>query len=345
MTDNDLTVEPTGAAAAASDAGTPKARQSAIFRAPAVVSRYGVLSAFVATIIAFSLLSPDAFPTVENLKSILTLAAPLFIVAAGLTVVLVMGDFDLSIGAMIGLGGAATVVMMAKHGMAVPAAILIGLGFGVAGGLINGFLVAYLGGSSFIITLGMGTIITGVEFALDGQETILEGIPTAYANIGQSELLFGLTPPVWIAAAIALILYALLSQTELGRRMYATGSNAEAARLSGINIRRTRLIGFVIVAVMAALAGILLTATAAAANPNLGNSYLLPAFAAAFLGSAVFRVGQFHIIGTLIGVLFLGEIQTGLTILGLDTWIINVVQGGILVAAILLSRLNRTARG
>lgn len=302
------------------------------------VSQFGVLIAFALTIVVFSALKPKVFPTVDNLQSILTLAAPLLILSCGLTVVLVMGDFDLSIGAIVGLGGAAAVVLMAQHGVSWPVAVVVGIALGMAGGLANGLLIAYLGASSFIVTLAMGTVLTGVGFAIDGQKTIFNGVPEGFRKLGQDDLLLGLSAPFWIACGIVVVLYLLLDQTETGRYMYATGSNPEAARLSGVRTRAMRLTGFVIVGACAALAGVLIDATSASSTPNMGSGYLLPAFAAAFLGSAAFRVGQFNIAGTVVGVLFLGEIQTGLLMLQLDSWVVNVVQGGVLIGAVLLSR-------
>jgi ribose transport system permease protein len=125
--------------------------------------------------------------------------------------------------------------------------------------------------------------------------------------------------------------------------MYAIGGNSEAARLSGLRVRPLRVLGFVMVGVTAAIAGVLLISESGSYAPNAGVAYLLPAFAAVFLGAAVFRPGEFNLLGTVVGVLFLGVIQTGLILLNLQTYIINLVQGGILIAAVLISRLGQRA--
>jgi ribose transport system permease protein len=331
-----------GAEPAEGAAAAEARRRELVDRLNSVLARYGLLVAFAAMILAFSLAKPDSFPTGDNAKSILTAAAPALIVAAGLTVPLVMQDFDLSFGSMIGLAGGAAVVLMSEDNWAWPAAALVALGLGLAAGFANGFLVSYLGGSSFIITLAMGTVLVGLEYVFTDQETIFAGVAEGYAEIGQGEFL-GLNNQIWIAAGIAIILWVLLDKSELGRYMYAIGGNPEAARLSGVRIRRIRLTGFVIVAVCAAIVGILLTAQAASSVPNTGVPYLLPAFAAVFLGSAVFRPGEFNIPGTVVGVLFLGVIQTGLTMLQLETFVINLVQGAILIIAVLVSQLGQRA--
>lgn len=336
-------IEPTKPAAGAERSASPEPLSRPKNRNAAVlVSRYGLLAAFVLTIIVFSIARPHTFPTINNLKSILTLAAPSMILAVGLTVVLVMEDFDLSFGAMIGLaGGAVTTFVVTDHVGFVLAIILVLL-FGFVVGTLNGVMVAYFGGSSFIITLAMGTVLTGVEFALTHQNTVYQGFPSGFTAIAANST-FGLSNQIWIAAVITIVIWVVLDRTEIGRYMYAIGGNAEAARLSGLRVRPLRVLGFIVVGMTAAAAGILLISEASSYAPNGGVSYLLPAFAAVFLGAAVIRPGEFNLPGTVIGVLFLGVIQTGLILLNLQTYIINLVQGGILIAAVLISRLGQRA--
>ncbi len=301
-----------------------------------VLARGGVLIAFGLMILGFSLARPNTFPTWLDAKAIVTASAPEMIVALGLTVVLVMRDFDLSIGSMVGLADGAAVSVMTQHHVAWPLAVLVGLGLGIAAGLFTGFLVAILGGNSFIMTLGMATILTGVEYAFTGQATIFQGFARGFVKIGAGSWL-GLSNQVWIAIVIALILWVLLDATEVGRFMYAIGGNEEAARLSGIRTRTLRITGFVIVAFAAAIVGILLASAGAGYTPNPGQYLLLPAYAGAFLGAACFRPGEFNVPGTVVGVLFLGTIATGLTLLNLQTYLINLVQGAILIVAVLIS--------
>lgn len=333
--------ESTAGGTATAEAGPPSAAPAAPGRSRGTqfLSRYGVIAAFVLIIIIFSVARPETFPTIENLQAILANSAAAMIIATGLTVLLVIGDFDLSFGSMISLAGGAAVILMANHGVAWPVALLAGLALALAAGAVNGILTSYLGGSSFIITLAMGTVLTGVEFAITSQKTVFEGVDPSFASIAQNEFL-GLSNMFWIAAVIALLLWVLLDKTEAGRYMYAIGGNAEAARLAGIRNRFLRLVGFVIVALAAAVVGLLLVSNSGSYSPNFGASFLLPAFAAAFLGSAMLRPGQFNVPGTVIGVLFLGVVQTGLTMLNLQTFVINLVQGAILIAAVLLSRLG-----
>jgi ribose transport system permease protein len=310
---------------------------------PAAFPQFALLGALLVTIVVFGALRPDSFLSVDNAKSIVSSAAPLLVVALGLTVVLVMQDFDLSVAGMIGLGGAVAVTLMSMHGIPWVLAIGAALAVGVLGGLLNAVLIAYLGGSAFVITLAMSTVFVGLEFAVTGQKTIFDGIPDGYANFAQSTWLLGLPAKVFIAAGLAVLVWLLLSQTEIGRYMHAIGSGPEAARLSGVRTREIRALGFVVAALLAVAAGILVTSSAAASTPQVGTPYLLPAFAAVFLGSAAFKVGQFNAPGTVLGVLFLGVIQNGLTMLSLSTAVINIVQGAILATAILVSRIGTRA--
>ena len=210
---------------------------------------------------------------------------------------------------------------------------------GAAGGAVSGWLVAYVGASSFVITLAMGTVFAGVEYQITDQQTIFENVAIGFQDLGQQEL-FGLSLQIFVALGTFVVAYLLLDQTESGRYMRAIGGNPEAARLSGVKVAKLRMAGFMFCGVTAVLAGLLLTAQAGSASPNIGTGYLLPAFAAAFLGSAAFRVGEFNLVGTVLGVLFLGVIQNGLTLMDASTAVINLVQGAILVLAVTLPRLG-----
>ena len=185
----------------------------------------------------------------------------------------------------------------------------------------------------------MGTVLTGVEFVFTTRTRSSAGSPTAYVEIGQNNLL-GLSNQVWIALVLAL-LSGSCSISELGRYMYAIGGNPEAARLSGIAIRRLRLVGFVIVAVMAAIAGILLTGNSASSSPSFGRPSCCrrspPCSSARRCCDPVSSTSP----GTLIGVLFLGVDPDRAHQLNLEAYVINLVQGGILIFAVLLSRLGQ----
>ncbi|MDA2945618.1 MAG: ABC transporter permease [Actinomycetota bacterium] len=317
-------------------------------RAAEFLSRWGVLAAVILTIAAFSALRPEIFPTINNARSILSLSAPLLVATLGLTVVLVMQDFDLSFASQVGLTGAVAIVLMHSYGWPWPLATLVALILGVGCGLFNGLLVARLGFPSFISTLALGTLYLGVEFQITGQKTIFDdsdgSIADGYRQLAQSRPFWSIPMSVWVALTIALLLWILLEKTELGRYLYAIGGNREASTLSGLAVTRIRIMGFAIASLAFAIAGILLTAQSAASSPNRGAPLLLPAFAAAFIGSSVRRQGQFNITGTVVGVLFLQIVATGLTMLQLATSVVLMVQAGILLGAIGLSLIGNRAR-
>jgi len=306
------------------------------------LARYGVILAMVATFAAFSLLRPDAFFTAFMMKAILRDCAPLLIAALGITFVLVMNDYDLSIGGLTALLATTCVLLVSETyvGLPVPVAILVTIALGGALALTNGVLIAYVGLPSFILTIAMGTVFTGVGLQLTGSGSIYQGIPESYVAIASGRT-FGLSNQVYIAIGVLGVAHVFLSHTEAGRYMYAIGGNPEAARLSGVRVRLLKAAGFGIVGVAAAITAILLTSQAGAANPNTGLGLLLPAYAAAFLGSSMFRLGSFTAVGTAIGALYLQIIGSGLTILNLSGPLVQIIQGAILAAAIFLSRFAR----
>ena len=326
---------------ASAGGGPPRTTRSRAVWLGQRMARGSLLAALVISVVLFGIARPDTFLTADNMRSMLLQSSAPLILAVGLTVLLVMRDFDLSIGAMLGLGGASAVALMSIHQVPWPLAIALALLLAVFVGFVNGFITAYLGASSFITTLAMGTILVGVEFIFTDQRTIFDGVDPDYLRLGQSIPWGGINAQVWIALLVALIVWVLLERTEVGRYMYAIGGNPEAARFSGIPVRRLRVIGFIIVAIGAAVAGILLTSQAGSSSPQAGLPYLMPAYAAAFLGSTAFRPGEFNVAGTVVAVLFLQVIQTGLQMMAFPTAYINIVQGAILIVALLLSRLER----
>lgn len=308
------------------------------------VAQYGVIAAMVITFIGFSLAKPDSFLTALTMKAIIRDAAPLLIVAVGITVVLVVNEFDLSIAGLAGLCATVGVigVSSAKLGLPVPVGILLAIVVGAGLGALSGFLIAFLGASSFIITLAMGTLLNGVDTQILGSSTIFEGIPAGYTNLATGTIL-GISNQTFIALAIALVIGLMLRHLEVGRYLYSIGGNREAARLSGVRVKLLTAGVFAISGACVAAAGVLVSAQSASATANSGAGFLLPAYAAAFLGSAMWRPGTFTVFGTLLGVLFLQIIGTGLSLFSLSGAIVSIIQGAILVIAVLLSRVGKTA--
>lgn len=311
------------------------------------ISRFGVVFALAGCVIFFST-QEEKFRTYNNFQTTLESAAPLLMMALGLTVVLVMGDFDLSVSGMVAVSSAVIIATIVRTDIPWGVAILIAVVVAVMVGVFNGFLIAYVGTPSFITTLASGVMLAGVELAVTGPgTTFISGaaeVPRSYRNLGIGEPILEIKSPVWIAVGLTLVLWLLLTKTEVGRFMYAIGGNPEAARLSGIAVKRLRAAGFVVVALCALTAGVVTSARTGSHVRNVGTSLLLPAFAAAFLGATLSKRGQFIILGTVVGALFLQVVESGLTFMGYDQDVKNLVKGAILIAAMLLGRFGASRR-
>jgi ribose transport system permease protein len=316
--------------------GLNSSDRKARFDLPAWLARFGTLASLALLLIVFSLARPDVFPTVDNLLNIMNQVSILGTMAFGLTVCLVMGLFDLSIAAMATLGGYVATFLLVQYPdtIGVPEAVLISLAVAAVIGVFNGLIVSYLGISAFIATLATGSIITGAMLGISNSKTIITGIPDEFLIIGQGALL-GISNPIVIMLAIGVILWLLLEHTQLGRHLYAIGGSAEASRLSGIAVKRYAPIALAICAVCAALGGLMAASVLGAGRPQgVGDTYLLNAFAAVFIGASSLRPGKFHIVGTFIGVMLIGIINNGLSVMGVPTYWQYIVQGVLLIIAL-----------
>jgi ribose transport system permease protein len=262
------------------------------------------------------------------------------IIAAGLTMTLVVGEFDLSIGYAASFAGLIVVGLMAKEGLPVVLALLLILVIGAAIGTANGVLVTKVRINAVIATLGIGAILTGLGFAYSAFP-IAEGVPHSFTRISLGKAIPGVPNPIVIMVIVLGILWVVLNKTDLGQKMMAVGGNLEAARLSGIRVDRVKIFAFATAGVCAALTGALLSSLLGSGTLGAADGYLLDAFAAVFLGSATLRDGEFHITGTLVGVLVIAVGFNGLSIFGAPTYVQNIFKGGVLVLAVGLSTLAR----
>ncbi|MBB3042844.1 ABC transporter permease [Nocardioides soli] len=316
-------------------AAAPKSRLDVV----GLLSRWGTIASLVLLVVFFSLKEDDAFANSRNFINILNQVSILAILAAGLTVCLTMGLFDLSIGSIATLGGYLALRWGAedKFGLGPYGVLLIVLLAAVVIGVANGVIVSYLGVSAFIATLATASILDGIALGYSDTATVQVGIPFQILDLGQAK--FGPIPsPVVIMAVVMLVLWFFLERTQMGRHMYAIGGNPTAARLAGVRIKYYAILALSISAVCAVLGGTVADAIIGAGRPyGVGSVYLLDAFAAAFIGAATLRPGRFHILGTLVGVLLLGVINNGLSIMGAETFWQYIVKGAILIVAVFLS--------
>jgi ribose transport system permease protein len=306
------------------------------FDAAAWLARYGTIVSLAALLIVFSLARPEVFPTIDNVLNIMNQISILGTIAFGLTVCLVMGLFDLSIAAMATLGGYVATLLLVRYPdtVSVPVAVLASIVVCALIGIVNGLIVSYLGISAFIATLATGSIITGSVLGISDSKTIITGIPDEFMAIGQGSI-FGVSNPILIMLGVGFALWLLLEHTQLGRHLYAIGGNAEASRLSGIAVKRYAPFALAVCAACAGLGGLMAAAVLGAGRPQgVGDTYLLNAFAAVFIGASSLRPGKFHMLGTLIGVLLIGVINNGLSVMGVPTYWQYIVQGVLLVIAL-----------
>lgn len=306
----------------------------------AFMARYGTIVGLLLMIGVFSMLSPDAFPSLGNGLNVLNQASRAAIIAGGLTIAVIVGELDLSIGFAASMEGVLVTGLIVHAGLPIPVAILLVLAVGAFIGLINGLIVTKARVNSVIATLGMGTIIVGLNFAYSSGVPIVAGVPEAFLEISLGRT-WGIPNNVYVMAAVLLFLWVLVERTSIGQAIQAVGGNPAAARLSGINVDGIKILGFVISGVCAALTGILLASSLGSGTTSAADSYLLTAFAAVFLGSATLRDGEFHVFGTFIGVLIIAVGFNGLAIFGAPTFYQFLFQGVILIVAVGLSSLGR----
>jgi len=305
-----------------------------------VVARFGLVMALVALVIILSLMS-DRFLTSSNVINVLRQISINAIIAAGMTVVIIGRGIDLSVGSLLALTGVVG-ASLAVGGLPAGIAIAAALGLGTVMGLFNGTFVAYAGIAPFIVTLAGLTIFRGMALAItDGRP--VSGLPPVFMTIGYGTFL-GLPVPIWIMLGFLLITHVILRYTALGRAIYAIGGNEEAARLSGIPVRRVVLFTFAFSGLAASLAAMVLTGRLNSAQPSAGVMFELDAIAAVVVGGTSLFGGKGGVFGTLIGALIIGIINNGMNLLNVPSFYQQIVKGGVILAALLIERLAASRR-
>jgi ribose transport system permease protein len=323
---------PAGGGSAGAD--SPKrASRSKLFD---VLSRYTLLLVLVLSIVVFSIVEPSQFFTVTNFKSMATQQVVIVILAVAATIPLIAGEFDVSVGYVLGIVQALVIGFISKSGSPIWLAILIGIAAGSLVGLGNGLLVVKLKVNALIATLAMGSVLTGLTTWYTGGSVIFQNVPLSFTHIAQSQPL-GIPFPVIFGAVIVVIVAAYFTFMPTGRRLYAIGGNRHAALLNGINVDRLQIGAFVASGFLSGLAGVLIASEIGTAQPDLGPQFLLPAFASAFLGATAFRPGRFNILGTLVAAYVLAVPVTGLQELGVASWFQDVFNGLALMIAVAAS--------
>lgn len=301
------------------------------------VADYGLLLVLLVVVLAFSAARPGSYFTLTNFEMVTSTNAVLAILALAAVLPLVTGQFDLSIGFQLALAQAICAAVIIQYEFSPVVAVAASLLAGIAIGLVNGALVAYAGLNAFIVTLGTGILVQGMTQLVTNGESIFGRMPSWWLTVGRSEILTIPLPLVYVVILTAAV-WAVLEYTTWGRRSFAIGGNARAALLVGIPVRRIILQAYVMAGILSALAGILSASILGSANPNVGVNYLLPAFAAAFLGATSIRPGRFNAWGTFIAVFTLAAGINGLQQFGAPFYIEQFFNGGALIIAISLAK-------
>ena len=329
--------------AATTEATPTVARQPQRRRvASKLLEAHGLLLLTIVIALFFSFYSETSatFPTLANLQIVLAGQSVLAIVAIGALIPLVASQWDLSVGATAGLAAVFGASLISSD-MSLPLAVLATIAIAATVGTVNAFLVTRLGVNFIIATLGVSVIVAGVVNQKTGGLTVVTSLPQFLTDLGRQELL-GIPRLVYLTALVAIMANYLLEHTPVGRYLYALGSNLVAANLIGL---RTRLLlgsTFVIAAVLSGIAGILQVAYAGGASPTVGPSFTLPALAAAFLSAAAVKPGKFNVWGTLVALLFLATLNSGLNLAGAEPYVNSYVNGAALIVGVgLASYLGR----
>ncbi len=284
-------------------------------------------------------LGTDTFLTTDNLLTVARQFSVYGIIAVGMTFVIIAGEIDLSVGALMALAGCLSARLAAESGWPVAPAVCAGLTASAGVGALNGWLAVALGIPSFIITLGTMSVIRGITYVVTDALPV-GGLPDGYVWLGSGEVL-GMTVPVVVMAVVALAGGVALARTSFGRMVYATGGNLEAARLAGVPTGRVRIAAFALTGLLAGLAGILTAGWVQVAQPVAGLGYELDVIAAVIIGGASFAGGQGTVLGTMLGATLMGVLRNGLILLGVTVHWQQVAIGGVIVLAVVLDRLRR----
>ena len=296
-----------------------------------LIQRYSTLVVLIAMFGVFAI-GVDKFMTPQNLLNIAQQISMLTIVGAGLTFGFAAREMDLSVGYAVGLAGV-LVPLLLVQGLALPLALLAGLGAGLVVGAVNAMLVTVVGIPSLIATLATGSVLFGVNFLMTGGRAIYGGLPDSYLWLGQGRVLSIPVLAFFMLGAVAFAWF-VMERTVFGRYIYAVGGNQKAAELSGVKVLRYRAAALIVCSLFAVVAGTLLAARLGSGQPNAGERYLLDGLATVFIGMTMLRPGTATVLGTFFGALFIGVINNGLNLMGMDTYIQSIVKGVIILVAV-----------
>ena len=299
-------------------------------------SRFAVVGVWLALCVLYGTLQPDLFLTVPTFQTIFGSQQPLVFLTMALLCTIIVGEFvDLSVAPLLGMAATIVPVLTVLHGWNVWAACLAAIAASVLVGVVNGVLVVFVGVNTIVVTLGMGTFIGGLSLWMSDMNQV-SGLDAGFAKLALTKVA-GLPVSFYYGAVLMAVFAYVLGWTPLGRHVRFVGANREVARLAGIRVNRIRFGSFVASGLLCGLGGVIAVAGLGGFNPTVSATYLLPTFAATFLGTAVIQPGRFNPAGTFIGIYFLATGILGLQLMGVPGWVSDVFYGGVLVVAVSLS--------
>lgn len=304
------------------------------------LERFGLVIVWLATIAFFGMLRPESFLSWSTFSTIFGSQAVLVVATLGLIIPLTSGDFDLSIASVLTLSSMMIAVMNVNLGIDLWLCIAAVLAMALATGLVNGFFTLYFRIHSLIVTLGIGTFLHGITLWI-GDSMTISGIDGRLVSAVIGTRLFGIPLAFYYALALCAATWYVFARTAAGRRLLFVGRGREVARLSGVPVDGVRRGALIASSLFGAVAGIMYAGTTGAADPSSGMTFLLPAFAAAFLGATCIDPGRFNPWGSMLAVYFLITGITGLSVLGISTFVQDLFYGGALVIAVTLSQIVR----
>jgi ribose transport system permease protein len=304
------------------------------------LQKFGPFLALIAVCIALAFMSPN-FLSVSNSFDVMRQVSINAVIAFGMTLTILLGGIDLSVGSILAVSSVlAAMIMKGGHGAGLATGIAILAGAGM--GSLNGVVIAKGKVAPFIATLGMMTLLRGAALVLSNGSPI-SGFPSElFAMLGGGYVAHLIPVPVVLMLAMFAVFWFVLTRTVFGRHVYATGGNAEAARLSGVNTDRVQILVYTLSGAMAALAGVILTSRLDSAQPTAGAGYELDAITAVVLGGTSLSGGRGWIFGTLVGALLIGVLNNGLNLMGVSAFYQQVVKGAVILLAVLLDRGGKT---
>ena len=299
-----------------------------------------IMIVLIVMMIVFSIASQYFF-TKNNLLTVALQSSIIAIISIGQTLVLITGGIDLSLGSVIGFSGMLSSMFMVD-GMSIPAAIILGCLIASSVGLVNGLLIVYAKLPPFVVTLGSMSIVKGINLLLTNGIPV-SGLPKEFIVIGSNSFL-GLPIPVWIMFILTFIFHYMLTKTPLGLHIYASGSNIQASKLSGINTNVTIVLVYVFSAFLASIAGIIFASRVLSGQPTAGSGYELYAVASSVIGGTSLSGGEGIISGTLVGSIIIGTLRNGLNLLGVSAFLQEVMIGCVIIAAVFIDKLKENFR-